>query len=63
MKGKTAFNAMEGIDPRYILEAAPDAPMRTGSKTRYIRILAVANAMTKTTACATMWLHQYKESL
>ena len=45
MKGKTAFNAMEGIDPRYILEAAPDAPMRTGNKARFIRIAAVAAAL------------------
>ncbi len=33
---------MEGIDPRYILEAAPDAPARAGSKARLIRMAAVA---------------------
>ena len=54
MKGKTAFNAMEGIDPRYILEAAPDAPVRTGSKTRYIRILAVAATVAVLTAVAVL---------
>lgn len=45
MKGTTAFEAMEGIDPRYILEAAPDAPVRTGNKGRFIRIAAVAAAL------------------
>ena len=54
MKGKTAFNAMEGIDPRYILEAAPDAPVRTGSKARYIRILAVAATVAALTAVAVL---------
>ena len=50
MKGKTAFNAMEGIDPRYILEAAPDAVIRKGSKAPYIRILAVAATVAVLTA-------------
>ena len=45
MKGTTAFEAMEGLDPRYILEAAPDAPIRTGNKARLIRIAAVAAAL------------------
>ena len=52
MKGKTAFNAMEGIDPRYILEAAPDAAVRKGSKAPYIRILAVAATVAVLTAVA-----------
>ena len=45
MKGKTAFNAMEGIDPRYILEAAPDAAVRKGSKAKFLRLTAVAAAL------------------
>ncbi len=46
MKGKTAFNAMEGIDPRYILEAAPDAPVvAAGKKARIWRLTAVAAAL------------------
>lgn len=45
MKGKTAFNAMEGIDPRYILEAAPDAVVRKGSKAKFLRLTAVAAAL------------------
>lgn len=54
MKGKTAFNAMEGIDPRYILEAAPDAVIRKGSKAPYLRILAVAAAVAALTAVAVL---------
>ena len=47
MKGKTAFNAMEGIDPRYILEAAPDAaaPIVVGRRTKFLRLAAVAAAL------------------
>ena len=47
MKGKTAFNAMEGIDPRYILEAAPDvvAPVVVGRRTKFLRLAAVAAAL------------------
>ena len=47
MKGKTAFNAMEGIDPRYILEAAPDAvaPVAVGRRTKFLRLAAVAAAL------------------
>ena len=47
MKGKTAFNAMEGIDPRYILEAAPDAvaPVAVGRSTKFLRLAAVAAAL------------------
>ena len=45
MKGKTAFHAMEGIDPRYILEAAPDAAVRKGSKAKFLRLTAVAAAL------------------
>lgn len=47
MKGKTAFNAMEGIDPRYILEAAPDAaaPVVVGRRTKFLRLVAVAAAL------------------
>ena len=47
MKGKTAFNAMEGIDPRYILEAAPDAvaPVAVGRSTKFQRLAAVAAAL------------------
>lgn len=47
MKGKTAFNAMEGIDPRYILEAAPDAaaPAVVGRRTKFLRLAAVAAAL------------------
>lgn len=47
MKGKTAFNAMEGIDPRYILEAAPDvvAPVVVGRRTKLLRLAAVAAAL------------------
>lgn len=54
MKGKTAFNAMEGIDPRYILEAAPDVAVRKGSKAPYIRILAVAATVAALTAVAVL---------
>ena len=47
MKGKTAFHAMEGIDPRYILEAAPDAvaPVAVGRRTKFLRLAAVAAAL------------------
>lgn len=47
MKGKTAFHAMEGIDPRYILEAAPDAvaPVVAGRRTKFLRLAAVAAAL------------------
>ena len=47
MKGKTAFNAMEGIDPRYILEAAPDAraAVVVGRRTKFLRLAAVAAAL------------------
>lgn len=45
MKGKTAFEAMEGIDPRYILEAAPDAAVVVGRKTKFLRLTAVAAAL------------------
>ena len=50
MKGKTAFDALGSIDPRYILEAAPDAPARKGSKAPYLRILAVAATVAVLTA-------------
>ena len=46
MKGKTAFNAMEGIDPRYILEAAPDAAVTAvGKRAKILRLSAVAAAL------------------
>ena len=54
MKGKTAFDAMGSIDPRYILEAAPDAPVRKESKAPYLRILAVAATVAALTAVAIM---------
>ena len=62
MKGKTAFNAMEGIDPRYILEAAPDAAVRKGSKAPYIRILAVAATVAVLTAVAVLGAGILKQS-
>lgn len=62
MKGKTAFHAMEGIDPRYILEAAPDAAVRKGSKAPYIRILAVAAAVAALTAVAVLGAGILKQS-
>lgn len=62
MKGKTAFNAMEGIDPRYILEAAPDAAVRKGSKAPYIRILAVAATVAVLTAVAVLGAGIMKQS-
>lgn len=62
MKGKTAFNAMEGIDPRYILEAAPDAVIRKGSKAPYIRILAVAATVAVLTAVAVLGAGILKQS-
>ena len=62
MKGKTAFNAMEGIDPRYILEAAPDAVIRKGSKAPYIRILAVAATVAVLTAVAVLGAGIMKQS-
>ncbi len=62
MKGKTAFNAMEGIDPRYILEAAPDAVVRKGSKAPYIRILAVAATVAVLTAVAVLGAGILKQS-
>lgn len=62
MKGKTAFNAMEGIDPRYILEAAPDAAVRKGSKAPYIRILAVAATVAALTAVAVLGAGIMKQS-
>ena len=46
MKGKNAFEAMEGIDHKYILEAAPDAPVAVvGKRTRILRMSAVAAAL------------------
>ena len=38
---------MEGIDPRYILEAAPDvvAPVVVGRRTKFLRLAAVAAAL------------------
>ena len=46
MKGKTAFDALGSIDPRYILEAAPDAPVAVvGKRTRILRMSAVAAAL------------------
>ena len=46
MKGKTAFDALGSIDPRYILEAAPDAPVATVSKrAKILRLSAVAAAL------------------
>ena len=62
MRGKTAFNAMEGIDPRYILEAAPDAVIRKGSKAPYIRILAVAATVAVLTAVAVLGAGIMKQS-
>lgn len=62
MKGKTAFHAMEGIDPRYILEAAPDTLIRKGSKAPYIRILAVAATVAVLTAVAVMGAGIMKQS-
>lgn len=62
MKGKTAFHAMEGIDPRYILEAAPDAAVRKGSKAPYIRILAVAATVAVLTAVAVLGAGILKQS-
>ena len=62
MKGKTAFNAMEGIDPRYILEAAPDAAVRKGSKAPYIRILAVAATVAALTAVVVLGAGIMKQS-
>ena len=62
MKGKTAFHAMEGIDPRYILEAAPDAAVRKGSKAPYIRILAVAATVAVLTAVAVLGAGIMKQS-
>ena len=62
MKGKTAFNAMEGIDPRYILEAAPDAGVRKGSKAPYIRILAVAATVAVLAAVAVLGAGILKQS-
>ncbi len=52
MKGKTAFDALGSIDPRYILEAAPDVPVRKGSKAPYIRFLAIAATVSALTAVA-----------
>jgi hypothetical protein len=62
MKGKTAFNAMEGIDPRYILEAAPDAVIRKGSKAPYLRILAVAATVAALIAVAVLGAGIMKQS-
>ena len=62
MKGKTAFHAMEGIDPRYILEAAPDAVVRKGSKAPYIRILAVAATVAVLTAVVVLGAGIMKQS-
>ena len=62
MKGKTAFNAMEGIDPRYILEAAPDAAVRKGSKAPYLRILAVAATVAALTGVAVLGAGILKQS-
>lgn len=62
MKGKTAFEAMEGIDPRYVLEAAPDAPIHAGNKTRYLRILAVAAMVAALTAVAVLGAGIMKQS-
>lgn len=62
MKGKTAFHAMEGIDPRYILEAAPDVVVRKGSKAPYIRILALAATVAALTAVAVLGAGILKQS-
>ena len=53
---------MEGIDPRYILEAAPDAVIRKGSKAPYIRILAVAATVAVLTAVAVLGAGIMKQS-
>ena len=46
MKGKTAFDALGSIDSRYILEAAPDAPVAVvGKRTRILRMSAAAAAL------------------
>ena len=62
MKGKTAFDALGSIDPRYILEAAPDAPARKGSKAPYLRILAVAATVAALTAVAVLGAGIMKQS-
>ena len=63
MKGKTAFNAMEGIDPRYILEAAPDAPVAVvGKRTRILRMSAVAATVAVLTAVAVLGAGILKQS-
>ena len=55
MKGKNAFEAMEGIDHKYILEAAPDAvPLRVENRPHRIRVAAVAatvSALAVTAVC------------
>ena len=46
MKGKTAFDALGSIDPRYILEAAPDAAVTAvGKRAKILRLSAVAAAL------------------
>ena len=62
MKGKNAFDAIEGIDTRYILEAAPDAPAHRGSKLRYIRIGAVAASLAVVTAAVLLGVGSLRES-
>ena len=62
MKGKNAFDAIEGIDTRYILEAAPDAPAYRGSKLRYIRIGAVAASLAVVTAAVLLGVGILRES-
>ena len=63
MKGKTAFDALGSIDPRYILEAAPDAPViHAGNKILYIRILAVAATVAALTAVAVLGAGIMKQS-
>ena len=42
MKGITAFESMGEIDPRFILEAAPDAVVSANNQARSIRVAAVA---------------------
>ncbi|MBR5124153.1 MAG: hypothetical protein IKU90_03390 [Clostridia bacterium] len=55
MKGKNAFEAMEGIDHKYILEAAPDAvPLRVENRPHRIRVAAVVatvSALAVTAVC------------
>ncbi|MBE6586166.1 MAG: hypothetical protein E7645_06545 [Ruminococcaceae bacterium] len=50
MKDITIFNAMEGIDLRYIQEASPDAPIPRKTTSRYLRLSIVAAALIALTA-------------